>query len=254
MTNDYWLNRALSNEAFAAKYARSAGKRLKALNKQVYNKLETELDALLYEVEKGNILSRSDLWRSKHYISLRNAINEEMHVYARGQIDIVQYTLSSVFESTIKRTMDDFKKAGITFSGITEQQKQQLINSQWLGSDFSKRVWHNTDALADKLNNKMCAMILTGRDVRRELMDEMKVSFSVADRLVRTESAHIYTEAAKKTYQEANIEKVRFIAEADCRDDCAQYSGKEFALSEAPLIPLHCNCRCCLAPVVDLSK
>lgn len=244
----YWQERTLRNEAKAHKLADSYSKRIKSLHNQQYRKLNAYLDSLMKEVENGGILSRSELWRSKKYIDLINAIAETEQIIATEEVKLTQACLERVFEQTVGSCMKDF---GSTFSNaITERLEAQVINSTWCGTDFSARIWHNANALAARLENDMREMILSGKDIHKQLMRDMSVSYHEADRLIRTESAHIYTEASKTAYREANIQKVEWLAEADACEICDSYNGKQWPIDEAPMLPVHPNCRCCLLPVV----
>lgn len=252
-TDSYWILRAQRNENAAAKIAASMTKRVKALNKAMYRDLEMRLEALLKEVDDGKIPSRSELWRSKRYIELLNAIERDNATYRDGMVEATERAINGVYDSVIGRTAKDFASRNVKFAAVSDELKQQILKSQWLGSDYSKRIWHNTDALAEKLKTLLPDMILSGKDPRAELRETFNVDYRVASRLVHTESAHIYTEASKAQYRAANVKEVKFIAEADCCEICEQYRNGIFPLEDAPMIPQHPNCRCCLAPVITLE-
>lgn len=247
----YWSDRTLRNEAKSAKLAASYSARIKALHSKTYKTLSTYLDSLLLDIQSGAITTRSDLWRSKKYIELMNAIRSETGTMATTQEAYVEACLEKVYTTTLGAIGKDFGK---TFDLTTEIMREKIINSEWLGSDFSARVWKNTTALAARLEKDMAEMLLTGKDVRRQLRHDLSVSYHEASRLVHTESAHIYTEASKEAYKQANVAEVEYLAEDDCCDQCEPYRHKVFALDNAPMLPIHPNCRCCLAPVIDLKN
>ncbi|MCQ2330406.1 MAG: minor capsid protein [Paludibacteraceae bacterium] len=246
----YWRDRVTRNEAHATRIAATYSRRIKLLHNQEYRRINAYLDSVLKDVEAGEIVSRSDLWRSKKYIDLRNAIEELENKTATMTIRQTQECLEQVFEQTMGRTMADF---GREFSaGTIKELEAQIINSVWSGKDFSSRVWANTHALAERLQTDMAEMILSGKDVHKQLMRDMSVSYRQADRLIRTESAHIYTEASKAAYREANVAEVEWLAEPDACEECAELKGKRWAVDKAPLLPRHCYCRCCLIPIVKI--
>lgn len=247
----YWQDRTLRNEAYAARLAGTYNARLMRMTSRRYDRIIAYLDSLLMDVNKGEILSRSQLWQSKKYIALRNIIREELTGISRDQIDITEACLDEVFTGTIGRTMRDF---GTTFDIATEALKSQIVNTEWSGKDFSTRIWHNTTALADRLQQDIDEMILTGKDIHRQIRQDFGVSNYQAHRLIVTETAHTYTEASKAVYKAAGVDEVEWIAESDCCPICEQYRGKTFPLGNAPSLPQHCNCRCCLAPVIKLKN
>ena len=87
-------------------------------------------------------------------------------------------------------------------------------------------------------------------------MKDLNVSYSYADRLIRTEASHIFNEAAKMGYKQGNVEEVEVLIEesGNLCDECAELAGKTYRLGTEPRLPLHPNCRCCYAPIVNLSK
>lgn len=243
--SEYWQRRAEANEEYAAKMAGSTSKRLKALHNDAYKRLKTQV-ALLADKAKTEELSRSELWRSKEYIDLMNSIRKECGILAEEESEKITETLETVFDDVIGRTMKDFGKTPSAGSSV----KEQLLNSVWSGENYSSRIHHNTDALAEKLKEHITNYIMTGQDARQALQDDMSMSYYQADRLVRTETAYMQTQASIDAYRQANITEVEWIAEPDCCDDCAQYSGKTFPIDHVPLLPIHPNCRCCIAPVI----
>lgn len=247
-TNAYWIRRAEENEEFAAKMARQASKRMKKLHKDTYKTLKDMCDKLQLKVNSGETLTRSELWRMKEYVELMNGLKKECDHIAVGEIDELTETLDKAFDQTIHRTMDQLKTS-ITEEATT-QLKEQLLKSHWAGSNYSDRIWHNTEALKEKLEKHITDYIMTGKNPTVALSEELGVSYRQADRVVRTETAYIQTKASVEGYKTAGIEEVEFIAESDCCEECEKYSGKTFVIGHEPLIPVHPNCRCCLAPIV----
>lgn len=61
------------------------------------------------------------------------------------------------------------------------------------------------------------------------------------------------TEARSAAFKDANVQKVRWMAEQDdrtCRE-CRELDGKIFEIDNVPEIPRHRHCRCWLVPVLD---
>lgn len=145
-----------------------------------------------------------------------------------------------------------------SFNTIDKKAVSQLINSIWVadGKQWSQRVWDNTERLAETLNEELIHIVSTGNKntgLKAHLMERFNVSYHRAETLVRTETAHIQTEAAKKRYQDYGIEYVEVLVDPDDRtcDLCKSLIGKRWRINEAPQLPLHPNERCCLVPVIE---
>ena len=138
-----------------------------------------------------------------------------------------------------------------------------MINTSWLpdGKNFSDRVWDNTAKLTETLNEQLVHCVITGKkttELKKLLQERFNVSYNQANTLVRTEIAHIQTQAAAQRYKDYGLEYYEFLGrEGDScghEPDCHDLNGKKFLLTEmkvgenAP--PIHPNCRCCIIPVV----
>ena len=80
-----------------------------------------------------------------------------------------------------------------------------MINQIWCadGKSWSNRVWKNTDKLQQALNDNLIHCVLTGKkttELKNILQNDFNVSYHRADSIVRTEMAHIQTQAAQKRY------------------------------------------------------
>ena len=84
-------------------------------------------------------------------------------------------------------------------------------------------------------------------------MSEFKVSYSRADSLIRTEMAHIQTQAAAQRYKDAGLKQFEVWADEDERrcDVCGKLHQKRFFIGEqSKMPPFHPLCRCCVIPVI----
>jgi SPP1 gp7 family putative phage head morphogenesis protein len=89
--------------------------------------------------------------------------------------------------------------------------------------------------------------------LKQVLQDRFGVSYTRADVLVRTELAHIQTEAAKQRYRDYGIEQVEIWADPDERtcSICGKLHKKKYPVGARVPIPAHPRCRCCIVPVVE---
>ena len=144
------------------------------------------------------------------------------------------------------------------FSTVSNEVVQQLINEIWVadGKHFSQRIWDNTEKLLETLNEELVQCVVNGKsaeELKDKLVERFGVSYSNADSLVRTETAHIQTQAARKRYEDYGITEVEVWADKDERrcEVCGKLHQKKYPVGAAMPIPAHPNCRCCIVPVVD---
>lgn len=258
-TQNYWTQRTKQNRAKAIKLADTYSKREQKLFKRSYKEIMAGLNDVLVDLNGQNDYSRTEVWRMNKYLALRNIIERQCDELAAGQISMVDEAVENVFYQTIGAQMKDFEMKD-NFNLVTDRIRAKVLNNNWSGKNYSQRVWTNRNALADKLQKSIEDYIILGKspnEIKRKLADDLKVGFHVADRLIRTETAHIFTEASLETYKEYGIEKVKYLhgsAKGGCCDDCLNDDGKEYELGTQPLLPRHPNCHCCYVPVVELTK
>lgn len=118
---------------------------------------------------------------------------------------------------------------------------------------FSDRLWQNKQALLFNTREVLTQGLIQGKSVNvmsSALAAKMGQSYKNAERLVRTETAHIHAESDRAAYKEAGVEQYEFMATLEVRtcDVCGSLDGKHFKVSEAKVgvnyPPIHPNCRC----------
>ena len=253
----YWKDRIRKEEKKAWDIANRSANWQEHFYREAYQRITREIDALYSEIASGkrslDSLTRSELWRYKHYTQLLNVIEEESQTLGSRQLQLLDSTLDEVFYSTIGMRRDD---ATGSVNLLDNRALQQIKETVWSGASYSERVWNNTNNLAARVKEKLTDMIAIGKlpdEIKRELSNEFNVSYNVADRLVRTESSHIFNTAALERYEEMEVKEVEVLIEDDEKicDDCLALEGQVFTLGKEPTLPLHPNCRCCYVPVVE---
>jgi SPP1 gp7 family putative phage head morphogenesis protein len=172
-----------------------------------------------------------------------------------------QALLSKVFEVFYQKSYKSLTVQGLNaFRTLDEAGVQQVINSIWAadGKSWSQRIWNNTAVLQQTLEEGLIECVAAGRKttaLKKVLQERFNVSYHRADTLVRTEMAHIQTEAAKQRYTDYGIQQVEIWADEDERrcDVCGKLHQKKYPVGAHVPIPAHPNCRCCIVPVVDID-
>lgn len=141
----------------------------------------------------------------------------------------------------------------------------QPIHADAVGLIYT-RSFRELEGITDEMDRRISRVLANGMaegrgpmDVARDMMDEVEeIGIKRARLLARTEITNAHAEASLNSYEEAEIEGVRVMAEFTTAGDdevcpeCEELEGQEFELDEARgMIPVHPNCRCAFLPVVD---
>lgn len=256
---DYWQKRMKeAQEKQADKSIKETQRQLRAYYikamKSVIEGFTATYDKLLSTIGEGEAPTPADLYKLDKYWELQGQIRKELQRLGDNQIA----ELSKKFEEEF---LGIYEAMALTsqeaFSSMSKEGARQLINQIWCadGKSWSQRVWNNTDKLQQALNDKLTECVITGKttsQLKKFLQDEFGVSYNRADTIVKTEMAHIQTQAARQRYQEYGIQEIEIYADTDNRTCpiCAKLDGKRFGINDSLPIPAHPRCRCCALPVI----
>lgn len=157
-------------------------------------------------------------------------------------------------DSYYKATFDLQQQTGLAyhFSGLPETEIKRLKAFKWTGEAYSDRIWSNTGALASSVKDELLVSLMTGRSVRdtsQAIAERFEVGQNKSRRLVRTESAFFHNQMELLSYEDAEIEKYKFVAVLDRRTShiCQEHDNKVYNTADAvPGVnypPLHPWCR-----------
>lgn len=258
--SNYWAERtAKAQEAITNKTVRQTEAQLKKYYskamKRTIKDFEATFDKLKAGAAQGIEPTPADLYKLDKYWETQAQLRKELQLLGDRQI----YLFSEAFEEqwfNIYNNLSIPSKAA--YSTIDKEAVQQMLQEIWCadGKSFSQRVWHNTQELIDTLNDELIHCVATGKDtneLKQLLQERFNVSYNRADSIVRTETAHIQTQAAKKRYEDYGIQEVEVWADEDERrcEVCGKLHEKRYPVGAAMPIPAHPNCRCCIIPVVE---
>lgn len=227
----------------------------RALKNDKYNKHKQEF---LKELESPAYESRI---RRLEYMRLQ--IDDMMeNVYQQEKQSSMSHYISLAGEAYYKSLFEMQKRTGLGFgfSHASQQVIERVINSKWLGQNYSSRIWSNTKTLAETVKQELLLGLVTGK-TNREVAKDIELQFAVgankARRLVRTESNYLCGQMAMESYKAAGIEKYRFLATLDLRTSkvCRSLDGKVFLVSEQQpgknCNPMHPWCRSTTISIID---
>lgn len=257
---EYWVKRNLKTQQELSK------KSIKDIENQLeryyvktarrlIDRFEETYDKLLNTIDAGREPTPADLYKLDSYWKMIAETQKELNKLGNFQQDLFIKRFTDAY-ITIYESMA--LGSEMAYSTIDKQAAEQLINEIWCadGKSWSSRIWSNTDKLQGALNDKLIDCVVAGKrtsDLKKFLQEEFNVSYRRADSIVRTEIAHIQTQAARNRYLDAGIQEVEVWADKDERrcDVCGKLHQKRFPIGANMPVPAHTNCRCCIIPVIE---
>lgn len=228
--------------------------------KQMLNKKETEIyyrnllkvinNNIKDETIKKKLLAKYNVpayaYRISRYQALQNNIDVELKKLANIEQDITKIRYVDTIKEGYYHNIYDIQKGielGFSFAQIDSRTINMMLNENWkpnplaTASNFSKRIWNNSEKLGNYLKTQLTADTMSGKSINKiasELSEFMNVGLYNATTLIRTEVNHFANEAEMLAYEELDIEKYRFIATLDkvtCKH-CAKLDNKVFNVKD----------------------
>lgn len=258
--SNYWADRMAETQAtLTTKNIKQTEKQLtkyySRTMKRVIRDFESTYNKVLLSIAAEQQPTPADLYKLNSYWEMQAQLKQELQKLG----DMQTALLSESFE----REFFDIYNAlaipsGEGFSTISRDSVNQMINQIWCadGKSWSQRVWENTEKLVQTLNDELIHCVTTGKkttELKTLLQNRFGVSYSQADSLVRTELAHIQTQAAQQRYKDYGIQEVQVWADKDERrcDVCGKLHKQKYLITAQMPIPAHPRCRCTIIPVVE---
>lgn len=226
-------------------------KEMNSLRRQIYSVKDEELKK--YLLAKYN----SQAYRAR--ITRLEAIKQNLYVETKKlyPIELIKNTklFTDLINKAYYRNIFDIQKGlgiGFDFADIPMDRVNYILNNNWSGEHYSKRIWNNTDILANNVQETVLRNVMAGTSLSKlssELSERMNVGKFAAERLLRTETSYITNMAEMESYTECDIDKYKYVATLDKRTSkpCQQLDGKIFEVSKAVtgknMPPRHVFCR-----------
>lgn len=235
----------------------------KLLNSKIPKKeldsIRSRIHGIQDEELKRYMMAQLNLEAYKARITRLEALKESIYINTKLAADIEIKQSTKLYTDNIKKAyytnlFDIQKGLGIGFN-VAEmplETVQEILKNNWSGKHYSKRIWHNTDVLAEKLEEVITNGLMTGKSSKKmaiELEELTNYGKFAAERIVRTETTYISNAAEIESYKECGIDKYVFIATLDLRTSkqCREKDKKIFKVKDAEagvnLPPLHPHCR-----------
>lgn len=224
-----------------------------------YNKLlkTAPLEAKKLYLEIETLSARS---RMSHLDSLKAQVDMEMVKLIFGVEDSAKNALTSVYRDTFIEVTKDLGINAI----VSRDKIKAVLDRPWSGSNFSERIWSNTDKLAQTVKQEIVNGMIQGINLQT-MTKRVSKRFETAkkndvERLLRTEVNYTLNQATLDGYKEAGIEKYEFSATLDSRTSqiCSELNGEIFEIKKIAVglnyPPMHPRCRSTTIPIIDYES
>ncbi len=242
----YWQERVTLYQLYTDSYIDALEREYQKLYYNMFHKVWNDYELLNFnnyiKQQKGEQLTRTELYKAKRWQMLYQQMRLHTEEYSTGMIKATQKALMLNY----KEVSNVIKGPAEMFFQMDERKLKKVVNEVWCadGQSWSKRIWKNTGRLQYVLKEQLAEGIMKGEhssQIAKRIQEAMGSSFSSAKRLASTELAHIETIAAQDRYKEYGIEEWKISATHDEKTCpiCSSHDGEQYSIDEAP-VPLHC--------------
>lgn len=231
---------------------------IEEIYKETGDKLEKILFNLfkLYAIKEGIGIIYGDINQKK----LQKDISKVMGDTLKKELKIIKNTLRGVAKNAHNRNsflLEKFFKKDINYKEIDNKIINSIVNNQLKGLNFSERLYVNNLKLTQDVKSVLIDGMVNGKSITemtKELNKMTKIGISNSKRIIRTESARVWTEAQEEAWKDSKLVKeVMFCAVLDNKTSptCQDLHGKIYKITDNyPKPPLHPNCRSSLEFII----
>ena len=245
-------------------YTLSAIEQSKVINK-AYNRTKAYVEAEISKILKhtGGEDTLAYEYRMKRLNALLKNTEEKMkELYGINVSDTTTFLKSIIPEAYYHTIFDIAQGVGEqpVFAAVNDKLINAIAKEPWSGENYSKRIWKNTNKLADDVREVLTEAAMSGESINktsRKLSDAFDTSAYNSQRLIRTETTYACNQAEMASYEALDIDKYRFVATLDTRTSpiCQKLDGEVFDTKDAQagknLPAMHPNCRSTTIPYFE---
>lgn len=138
------------------------------------------------------------------------------------------------------------------FKELSHKYVRNILDKDWKGSNYSKRIWNDTELLAKRLEELFTVEAMTGmseQDMIKAISKEFETCINVSRRLIRTEANHVANQAKLRGWKEHGVKEYAIVATLDFKtsETCQHQDGKIYKVADAVVSvnfpPFHPWCR-----------
>ena len=236
---------------------------LRKLAKDISNPdLQREAKKRLTGLALKSRITRAEDLKAKSYLVTKQIADVQLEKQTSFYIDTIDEAYKeATAESVIREAQAKAKhgvikevwnKSNYQFKELSTKSVENILDSHWKGSNYSERLWGDTETLAKRLEQLFTVEALTGMSefqMAKIIASEFDRSMNVARRLIRTEANYMANQAKLKAWKDRGVEKYQIIAIIDLRTSkiCREQDHKVYLVKDAEVSvtmpPFHPWCR-----------
>ena len=252
---------------YAGKYGLTYDQAVRLLSRKEFQEWKATLGDYVATIEattdpsvKAVLKAQLDALSANSSISRLEALQGQIDLilndlWKRGVEQMKEELGEGFVEGYYKKSYDLQSRAGFynEIAKIDASAVEDAVSYPWSGAMFSDRLWQSKQALVFNTREIITQGLIQGKSVgimASAISSRMGQSYKNAERLIRTETAHIHAEADRRAYKEAGVAEYEYMAAVNERtcDTCGALDGRRFKVDDAePGVnypPIHPNCRC----------
>lgn len=177
--------------------------------------------------------------------------------------DNIQELLENTYSDGYYKTIFDveqFRGFSDSFTGLNKQAIGKAITTNYLGSNFSSRLWANKNNLTTILEQEIPRGITLGYNPRKLanlVSKKLDTNYNNTVRLIRTEYNKVLNDATYDGYKACGVQQYQILATLDNRTSeiCQEMDSTIVGLADKQIgvnyPPFHPNCRTTTIPYFE---
>lgn len=222
---------------------------LKKLAKQIKDpKMQEAANNRLKALAFKERITRSEDLKAKSFLVSKQIADVQLEKQTDFYIDAIHESYKEATAEAVIRQAQVNAKNGVVievwnkkdyqFKELSTRYTKNILDSHWHGSNYSKRLWGDTEALAAGLEELFTVESMTGMsefEMAKAIASEFDRSIGVARRLIRTEANYMANQAKLKAWQDSGVKYYMLVAVLDLRTSeiCKGKDHKVYLVSQA---------------------
>ena len=193
-------------------------------------------------------ITRAEDLKAKSFLVSKQIANVQLDKATDFYIDVIHESYKEATSEAVIRKAQENAKNGVVievwnkrdyqFKELSTKYTKNILDSHWHGSNYSKRIWGDTEALAKRLEELFTVESMTGMsefEMAKAIASEFDRSIGVARRLIRTEANYMANQAKLKAWRDRGVKEYQLVAVLDLRTSeiCKGKDHKIYLVSEA---------------------
>lgn len=222
---------------------------LRKLSKQIKDpELQASAKNRLQALAFKERITRAEDLKAKSFLVSKQVADVQLEKQTEFYVDAIHESYrEATAESVIQKSQENAKngvvvevwnKKDYQFKELSTRYTKNILDSHWHGSNYSKRLWGDTEALAARLEELFTVESMTGMsefEMAKAIANEFDRSIGVARRLIRTEANYMANQAKLKAWQDNGVKEYMLVAVLDLRTSeiCKGKDHKIYPVSDA---------------------